>query len=151
MSAENSKIVYGGSLMVFLGTEPLAFSTSASLSMTMDTREISSKDSGTHKEFKGTKFGWDASTDGLMAYKLAGDTNGLDTLYDLYTSGETIGFAFAVASGTTPSYVKDTTVGNFTGNVLITSMSLTSPDLDNATYSISMLGTGDLTLVAGTA
>ena len=48
MAEENGKISYGGDLMIFLDDEPLAFSTSATLSMTLDSREISSKDEHIH-------------------------------------------------------------------------------------------------------
>lgn len=150
MAVENNKIIYGGDMMLFITSGatkyPVAFSTTASLSMTMDTREISSKDNGVHKNYKSGKFGWEASTDGLMAFDLTGTTLGLDDLYAYYKAGAAVDFAFATATGTTPNFTVDASKANFTGEVLITSMSLTAADGDNGTYSVSMIGLGDLVL-----
>lgn len=149
MAVENDKIVYGGDMMLFLGDEPLAFSTSAELSMNMDTREISSKDSGNYKNYKAGRYGWEASTDGLAAFELTGNSNGLDDVFASYTGGTAVDFAFASKTGTSPAHTVDASKTNFTGSVLITSMTISASDGDNATYSVSLIGLGELALVAG--
>ena len=42
----NNDIIKGGHLMVFLNDEPIAFATSHSLSKTLNTQEVATKDHG---------------------------------------------------------------------------------------------------------
>lgn len=76
MATEPLKIAYGGDMMLFLGgtatKRPIAFSTSAKLEITTDTREISSKDSGYWKERLAGKHDWKAGTDALYTEPLSG-------------------------------------------------------------------------------
>lgn len=151
MATENSKIVYGGDLMLFVGTgatkTPLAFSTSASLETTRDTREISSKDSGDWKDYLVGKMGWTCSTDGLVAFTLTGTTSSIEDLYAYKVAGTLVNIAFGIKTGTTPSWTLDASNKYFSGTAYITSLSLSSGDNETSTYSISLQGTGELTLV----
>lgn len=151
MATENSKIVYGGDLMLFVGTgitkNPLAFSTNAALEVNRDTREITSKDSGNWKDFNVGQMGWTASTDGLVAFSLtASGTTSIDQLYVMKVAGELVNLAFGVKSGTSPDWTLDESNKYFTGSAYITSISLSGGNNDNATYSISLQGTGELSL-----
>jgi predicted secreted protein len=142
MAAENSKIVYGGSLMLFIGTgatlTPLAFATSAKFDLTLDIREISSKDSGIWKE--------KASADGLVAYKLTGSTNGIDDLFARMIAREPVYFSFAIASGSTPNWSPDTSHTYLSGQMIISSLNLTANDNDTATYSVTLEGASAITM-----
>ncbi len=150
MAAENSKIVYGGSMMIFITsgatTNPVAFSTSAKLDLTMDIREISSKDSGIWKEKAGGKWDWKADTEGLMAFSLSATTWDVEDLFAIMIERNPVSVTFGIASGTTPGWELNTGEKYFSGSAIITSLSMNAPDNDNATYSISLEGASALTI-----
>lgn len=150
MAAEINKIVYGGSMMLFVTSGstkyPIGFSTSAKLDLTMDVRDISSKDSGYWKEKAAGKWDWNASTEGLMAYSLTATTLDVQDLYNFMLERTLVTVTFGIASGSTPSWQLDTGSKYFQGTAYITSLSLNAPDGDNATYSISLDGSGSLTI-----
>jgi len=150
MAAENSKIVYGGSLMLFIGTgstlTPLAFATSAKFDLTLDIREISSKDSGIWKEKAAGKWDSKASADGLVAYELTGSTNGIDDLFSYMIARQPVHFSFAIASGSTPSWSPDTSQTYLSGDMIISSLNLTANDNDTATYSVTLEGASAITM-----
>lgn len=148
--ADITKIVYGGDMMIFTmsgatGT-PLAFSTSANLNINTDSLEISSKDSGYNKDFQAGKLSWDVSTDGLLNFEPSGSTQGIETLYAKQVAREYISIAFAHKTGTTPDWTVDTSKKRFTGQGIITSLTLNASDNTQGTYSITIQGTGALTL-----
>ena len=151
MAVENDKIVYGGNLMLFVGSgvtkKPLAFSQNAKLGVNMKTREISSKDSsGSWTDKAAGKYDWNASTDGLLAFTLSGATSGMDEIYNLFVAGLPINMVFAQKTGTTPFFTIDATKKNFTGTALITSIEMSAPETESATYSINLEGTGSLVM-----
>lgn len=148
--ADNSKLIYGGDLMLFIGSgstkNPLAFSTSAKLSVNTKTREISSKDSGNWTEKLAGKFDWNCSTDALLSYSVTGSTTSCDVVYQLFLAGQPINVAFAVKTGSSPYWTADATKKAFSGQGIIESMDITAGDNDTATYSISIAGSGALAL-----
>lgn len=150
MATDNSKLVYGGDLMLFVGSTktPLAFSKDAKLTISMKEREISSKDSGMDSEFLGGKREWSASTDCLLAFSLSGSTTSMDAVYTLFLAGLPIDLAFGSKTGTSPAWSLDIIAGkkSFSGKALITGLDITASENDTASYSISLKGTGPLTL-----
>lgn len=150
MAAENSKIVYGGDMMIFIGTgatgEPIAFATGAKLDLTLAVREISSKDSGIWVEKAAGKWDWNASADGLSSFGLTGNTTDIADLFTLMIAREPVYLAFGIASGSTPSWTLDTAKQYLSGNAIITSLSLNAPDNETATYSISLEGASALAM-----
>ena len=151
MAADNTKIIYGGDMMIFIGdttgtTTPLAFSTSASLSINVDTREISSKDSGYWKDFIAGKISWEASTDGLLSYGLSGSTSSVDVLFTKLLARESVYVKFATTSGTTPAWTVNSSKKVFTGKAIITSLELTASDNESSTYTISLTGSEALSV-----
>ena len=112
------------------GLEAVAHSTSASLSVSMDLRDKTSKSSG----------GWSESLGGLKSWEMSGDAfvdilaTGADVL-ELWTVWET-GDAIAVSFGASGIV--------YTGSALITSISIDAGVEENATYSISLTGTAAL-------
>lgn len=148
MAIQTDKITYGGDMMLFLNGEPIAFSTSAKLDISLKTRDIGSKDSGAWDEKAAGKLGWTASSDALMSESgLTGTTGEFSALYGYMFSRTKITFVFATAQGTAPTFspVTTGTKTRFEGSGFITSLSLNAPDGDNATYSVSFEGTGALT------
>jgi len=115
----------GGSL------QAVAHATSASLSMSMDLRDSTTKSSD----------GWSESLGGLKSWEMSGDAfveigsiTGAD-IEELWTTWEA-GAAVAVKFGDSGM--------EYTGDALITSISIDAGVEENATYSISLTGTGDL-------
>jgi predicted secreted protein len=150
MAADNSKIVYGGDLMLFIGTgttkSPLAFSTSAKLSVSTKVRDISSKDSGNWTDKTVGKFDWNTSTDGLLNFSATSGTTGIDTVYSYFISGTPINIVFGSKTGTTPNWTPNLTLKSFSGTAIITSIDVNGNDGDNATYSITLEGNSTLAL-----
>ena len=149
--ASIDKIVYGGSLMLFVAptgstVQPIAFSTSAKLAVSLKTREITSKDSGNWTEKAAGKMDWNVSSDALVNYVSTGNTSSTDELFTALTNRTAIPISFAVATGSSPSWTVDSTKKKFTGTAIITSLDITGGDGDNATYSVSLEGTGVLTM-----
>lgn len=117
------------------GKEPIAHATSASISLNMDLRDSTTKSSG----------GWQDNLGGLKSFEMSGDafveidptTDGskayLEELYVAWNDRDAISCDFGMTGMT------------FTGNALITSISVDSGVEENATYSISLTGTGPLT------
>lgn len=137
MAIEPEKIQYGGDLMLFLGVDtvnkfPIAFSTSAKLEITLDVREISSKDSGRWKEKQAAKLDWKASTDALYTETLTGlvKTGTVTTAIDSETMTGT-GTAFTTELG--PGDILKDDTGDLLGVVLSiesdTSLTLSSAEL----------------------
>ena len=122
------------------GLEPIAHATSASVSFNMDLRDSTSKSSG----------GWQENLGGLKSYELSGDafvevdptTDGskayLEELYTAWEARRAISAKFGMS-------VSGSEVLTFTGSALITSISVDAGVEENATYSISLTGTGPVT------
>lgn len=157
MADNQSALSYGGDLMIFLvpttGTtkQPLAFSTSAKLSVSNKSRDVSSKDSGDWPSREYGRFDWNMSTDQLFAMTLTGSTltgstYGADTIFAMYVAKQKVNVAFASKTGTTPSWTINSAKKSFTGQAVISSFDINSADGDNSTYSISLDGDSPLVL-----
>ena len=79
---------------------------------------------------------------------LVGTTNTYSELFTAMSTRTPIDVVFATAAGTAPSWTISAVVGKtkFTGTGFITSLSMNAPDGDNATYSVSIEGTGALVM-----
>jgi predicted secreted protein len=150
MGVNQEYLSYGGDLMVFVGSgqtkSPIAFSTSAKLSVSMKTRDISSKDSGDWTEKAAGKFDWNASTDALTSFSATGTTHSVEDLYGCMIAKCPINLAFGKRCGTTPSWGLNTSSKYFSGSALITSMDLTASDQETSTYSVTFEGNGILSI-----
>lgn len=154
------KPINGSDLMLFLkGTgdtapKSIAFATNHSLSISAETVETSSKDSGGKWVSKAPrKLSWTMSTENL--YSLDGEGSTYDDLFTLMTGREEIEVVFSLEKdyatkadevpegGWTP-----VTTGQYKGKVVITSLELNAPNGDNATFTASFEGVGALTKVS---
>jgi len=108
--------------------------TSASLSISMETRDTSTKDSAGWRELLEGQKSWSLSGDGLVVYSLTG----ADGFSDLY----------GYLNGRTNLYVKFGSVGTgekvYSGRGFITSLDQEAGVEDNTTFSFSFEGTGAL-------
>ena len=147
MAYSTDTIQYGGDIMIFVASAPIAFSTNAKLSVSTKTRDISNKDSSNWTEKKSGRFDWNCSSDAFNNYATSGTTQSVDDLYLLFSGGSAVAITFASKSGTSPSWTANTGIKYFSGNAIITSFEINSPDAETPTYTISMEGTGALNLI----
>ena len=149
--SDTSSLIYGSDLMIFVGSgttvTPLAYTTSAKLSISMGTKDVSSKDSGNYAEKVGTRFDWNASSDGFTSYTVTGNTNSIDEVFVLQALRQPVNVTFGFKTGVTPSWTVDATKRLFKGTALITSIDVNADNDGSSTYSIKLEGTGALILV----
>ncbi len=113
------------------GLEAVAHSTSASLSVNMDLRDSTTKSSG----------GWQENLGGLKSWEMSGDAfvditsptgADIESLFTAFEARLAIQCTFGLSGML------------YDGTALITSISIDAGVEENATYSISLTGTGDL-------
>lgn len=115
----------------------IALSTSASLSFSMETRDISNKGSAGWRELLEAQKSWSVSCEGVYAMKSAAGATikNYEDFYDLMVAR-------------TPLYIEINTdeTGDtyYGGQCYITSLEQTAPMEDNMTYSMSFEGTAAL-------
>ena len=138
--------VLGKDFMLFVGGKALALATSCKLSISAETIDTQSKDSGiwTEKDIK--KLSWNGSSENLFS---ADDkVNGYDVLLDLMLKRKPIEAKFGIPanadSDEVPSSGWTLPAASYSGNVLITNLELNAPDGDKATFSATFEGTGKL-------
>ena len=135
--AFSNKILDGGDVVLKIDDETIACATSHSIELTNSVREISCKGSGDFTSAEYGRFSWTVSTDALL--NLGQD----DALYmnyielmDLMLNKTIVHISSEYKEGT------DSMVAE--GDCTITSISQTNPDSDNASYSVSLQGRGEL-------
>jgi len=136
-------------MVLFVGSGstklPVAFSNTTKLSISTSAINATTKDSGIFNEKFPGHLDWNMSTDGLMSYTVSGSTNSIDDIYVLMLTRTPVSIYFASKTGSSPSWTVDATKKVFSGSAIITSLDMNA-DIDNATYSIKLEGTGALTL-----
>ena len=115
----------------------LMHSQNVSLSMNVDTIDISTKDSAGFRDLLGGQKSFSLSADGLMDFEAAaGDTD----VQELFTQ------ALARTSVTFVFGIDDASLYNMSGSGFITSIEVSGGTEDAPTYSVSIEGTGALTV-----
>lgn len=110
--------------------------TSASLSVSMETRDTTTKDSaGWQENLEGLK-SWSLSGDGLVTYSIAGDYDTPDDLFTLLSNRTLVKVKFGSATSGEIDY---------TGDAYLVSYEQEAGVEENVTYSFSFTGTGTLT------
>lgn len=139
--------ILGSDLMVFVDNKPIAFSTSAKISVNANAEDISSKDSGKWEESLITKYGWIVSADALFSIDGAGTGNSdLSELWTPFVNATKVTVAFAIKDGTSPNWTKKTGTKAFSGSGYITKLDANADQKGVATYSIEIKGDGELQL-----
>ena len=167
---KNSDIIKGGHLMILVDDggvkKPIAFATSHSLSKTLNTNEIATKDHGDYAAVLPQTISWEASTENLYAVGSTG-CPGYKKLNEIFNKrkdveiyfGETTYGVTGIEYITQPSIVGVTGADNWTqmpngfgekGKALITSLQVTAGAGDNATFTATFTGSGDLNVVTTT-
>lgn len=145
--------IYRGELFVFVGDQPIAFASTATLEVTTEEIDISNKMMGSWSGYLPGKKSYTISSESLVTRKEG--TMSFDTLLAKQIASETLNFYFGEASSTDKdnfggTFDKDTKKMNYTGEVMITSLSVTSEAGQIAKCSSSFKGIGGLAQVAGT-
>ena len=143
-----SKVIKGKDLMLFQKVEnvykTLAEASNHTLSISVETMEASSKDSGKWGDSEPGRMAWEMGTENLFVQA------DFDTLFDALLKGEKLVVAFEIASNAD----SDTGVppggwqigpGGYEGLVLITALNANAPNGENATYTATFKGCGPLT------
>lgn len=146
--------IYRGELFVFVGDQPIAFASTATLEVTTEEIDISNKMMGDWSGSLPGKKSYTVSSESLITRKEGAMS--YDTLLAKQIAGETLTFYFGEASAVDKdnfggTFTQDKTKMNYTGEVMITSMSVTSEAGQIAKCSSSFKGIGGLSQVKGTA
>ena len=121
------------------GTEQkLMHSQNVSLSMNVDTIDISTKDSAGFRDLLGGQKSFSLSADGLMDFNSAGTDTEVDELFDQMFGRTAVTFTFTLAATTTGDYT-------YSGSGFVTSLEISGGTEDAPTYSCTIEGSGTLT------
>lgn len=142
-----NKTTKGGDMMVFVGGKSIACATSHTRTVTMETKETSSKDSGGKW---GTSeagiLGWSARSENISSTGEAGLT--YDDLLEKMINREPVTLVMGPKNETADA-VPETgwtpkTGQGWTGTAYITNVEENQPNGDNATFTVDFTGTGPL-------
>lgn len=151
-----SKIIEGRDLMFFVadtktGTyKSIAAATNCSIEISLDTKEITTKDSasGAWQTVTPNKLSWSGSSDNLFELDATADGSSFDTLFDYMTQKKMIYVKFGTGKTFTDASGWTLNKGMYEGTAIITSLNLTAGADDNASYSVSFSGSGALSKIA---
>lgn len=131
-------IVNGTDLLIYVGGTAVAHATSHSLSLSMDTRDATTKDSeGWTDRLEGLR-SWEISGNALFAFDAA---YGFDDLFTVYTGRTAVTVKFSSEVSGDKYY---------SGSGYLTSLTLDAPTEDNASFAFTVQGNGTLTEYTGT-
>ena len=116
----------------------LMHSQTVSLSINVDTIDISTKDSSGFRDLLGGQKSFSLSADGLMDFNTGAGDAEPDELFTQAMNRTAVTFVFGLASPASGDYT-------YSGSGFITSMEYSAGTEDAATYSVSIEGTGTLT------
>lgn len=148
------KIIKGESLMLYIGGKSIAFATSHTLELSLDTREISTKDNGGKwSEVEAGIISWTMQSENLVGNP--GEGKGYDDLVDAMIARVPVDVVFGLEGDSTnfdDGKLDAVPTGGWKpkansgrkGKALITSVSLNAPNAEYATMSISLTGVGAL-------
>lgn len=146
----NSDILRGSLLMLFIDGYPIAFATSHSISFTTNTSEVSTKDHGLYPSVIVNSQSWEVSAENLAS---ADSINQLFTVLNKTKAQEAVTLKFAKPSTYKDAGIVGNTNANWEpgdiiaqGQAYLTSLSINAPAGDNATISATFTGIGEFTL-----
>jgi len=143
MAAQDGQL-NGTTIGVYAGATLVAYGTNATLNINHTTRSTSSKESGGWEENMEGMRNWDASCDALYAWLTpAGGDITNTTLSDMFTAYIATRTSLSVTFGSKSTSGIGWT--KYTGTAWITSVSITAPLEDTATFTVSFQGSGALT------
>jgi|TARA_Y100000033_G_scaffold5300_1_gene4408 predicted secreted protein len=133
----------GTDLGVYIAGTLVAYSTNATININHTPRSVTNKESGGFEENMEGLRNWDVSVDALYAWlDPSGSAISNETLSEIFTGYLAARAKFSLTFGVTTTGTGDT---KYVGDAWLTSISLTAPLEDTATFSCSFQGTGALT------
>lgn len=140
-----TNIQKGRNLIVKIDNTIVGFAKSCDLDVTADTRDIASykQQSGGWKEYDSDKCGWSINTEHLATVEMTDENK----LFDALVAKESIEIQFAVGTWSEAGVFTQTAQKGYKGKAFITSLKLSASDGDDATFSISLQGTGVLSKI----
>jgi TP901-1 family phage major tail protein len=137
--AVSTAIMNATDVLIQFSTDNVTFDevgrmTNASLSISMETRDTSNKDSAGFRELLSGQRSWSLAGDGLVVYSLTG-ADGFHDLFGYWNNRTNLYVKFGSVSGGEK---------NYSGRGFITSLDQEAGVEDNATFSFSFEGTGAL-------
>lgn len=143
-----ANIINGSDLMLFVGGKSIAFATNHSLSMSVETVETTSKDSGGKWVSKAArKISWTMETENL--YSNEGEGLTFDDLFTKLVAREPVDVVFSLEKNyaTKADEVPDDgwipqETGIYKGKAIITALTCNAPNADNASFTASFEGVG---------
>lgn len=147
---DSSKDIHRGELMLFIGEDPVAFGSSAGLDISTEELDISNKMMGDWTGSLAGKKSFTISSESLLTRKEGALS--FDTLLEKQIAGDPLDFFFGSAEAADKdnfggTFTKDTAQVNYTGKVIITSLSIKSDNGQIVSVSASFKGVGALTPV----
>lgn len=144
---DSSKDIYRGELMLFVSEDPIAFASSAGLDISTEELDISNKMMGDWAGSLAGKKSFTVSSESLLTRKEGAMS--FDKLLEKQIAGEPLDFFFGSAKAEDKdnfggTFSKDTAQKNYTGKVIITSLSLKSDNGQIVSCSASFKGVGAL-------
>lgn len=137
MPSRTTGIINGTDFTLYNSTTKIGNATSCAVQVARDMRDTSNKDSSGWKAVLPGQGNWSVSVEGLIS--LDGTTNYI-YLLNLLINKTAVTAIFKTANSA--DYY-------LTGSGYVTSVSATSPNEANATFSVNIQGTGALTVVDG--
>jgi predicted secreted protein len=136
-------IFNGTNLVVLVGSEVVAHSTSCSLSTSVDLPDATTKSSGGWANQIGGLRSWSLTTDGLATVEPTGLNYVVGDIFSQLKLRTTVVVKFTTATGSTQ------TPGDlyWTGSAFIESLDMTADMESPATYSVSFTGFGELSQI----
>tara|TARA_Y100001963_G_scaffold24485_1_gene33043 strand:- start:7281 stop:7715 length:435 start_codon:yes stop_codon:yes gene_type:complete len=135
-------ILNGTEIKIYIDNALVAYATSGSLNISMDTRESTGLLSQAWKNIVEGDRSWSVDLDGMYAWETdaGGSIYNADWLFDTYLGSRR---EFTIVFGT-----KDNESGDvkYSGKGFLTSLSMSGSTEDSATFSASFEGNGELTL-----
>jgi predicted secreted protein len=133
----------GTDLGVYVAGTLVAYSTNATININHSPRSTTNKESNGFEENMEGLRNWDVSVDALYAWlDPSGSAISNETLSEIFTGYLATRTKFELTFGVTTTGTGDT---KYVGDAWLTSISLTAPLEDTATFSCSFQGTGALT------
>lgn len=142
---DSSVDIFRGELMLFVGEDPIAFGSSAGLDISTEELDISNKMMGDWAGSLAGKKSFTISSESLLTRKQGAMS--FDTLLAKQIAGDPLEFFFGSAKAADQdnfggTFTKDTAQVNYTGKVIITSLSIKSDNGQVVSVSASFKGVG---------
>lgn len=152
------KAIKGKDFMIFVGGKAIALATSHSLHVAAETSDTSTKDSGKWNNSEITGMSWDASSENFAGAKAEQSVDiSYKEVMKLFLAGEPVDIIAGIPKNITPDgvpeegwTVPENQTGNqdhFKGKALITDVSMTAANKENATFTVTLTGVEKLEIV----